>query len=423
MQTPRNTLRQRDFIIVLMGQVISLFGNAILRFALPLHLLRATGSAALFGSVSALSFAPMVVLSLLGGVLADRVDKRNVMVALDAIVALLCGAFLLAMDELSIAAATAVFLMLLYGASGLYQPAVQASMPALLCGEALLRGNAAVNMVATLDDLLGPALGGLLFGLWGLEPVLAVSGLCFAASAVMEMALNIPHEKRPRVGGVCATARRDLAESWRYLRRARGALLRLTILLALFNFALSAALIVGVPVLAVGRLGLSDGAVGVTQAAMGLGGLCGGLLAGAWAGKLRLRHGFFPLLACAPAMLLVGVSALPGIGASGWPLLLTGCFCTMAAASLFSVHISAVVQERTPAHLVGKVMSLMMAVAMCMQPLGQFLYGMLFEALGPGAYLIMLFAALAAALLAFCARGTLRRMEGEGRSAFAAVER
>ena len=185
MQTPRNTLRQRDFIIVLMGQVITLFGNAILRFALPLHLLRATGSAALFGSVSALSFAPMVVLSLLGGVLADRVDKRNVMVALDAIVALLCGAFLLVMDELSIAAATAVFLMLLYGASGLYQPAVQASMPALLCGEALLRGNAAVNMVSTLDDLLGPALGGILFGLWGLEPVLAVSGLCFAASAVM----------------------------------------------------------------------------------------------------------------------------------------------------------------------------------------------------------------------------------------------
>ena len=49
MQTPRNTLRQRDFVIVLLGQVISLFGNAILRFALPLHLLRATGSAALFG--------------------------------------------------------------------------------------------------------------------------------------------------------------------------------------------------------------------------------------------------------------------------------------------------------------------------------------------------------------------------------------
>ena len=51
MQTPKNTLRQRDFIIVLLGQIISLFGNAILRFALPLHLLRATGSAALFGGL------------------------------------------------------------------------------------------------------------------------------------------------------------------------------------------------------------------------------------------------------------------------------------------------------------------------------------------------------------------------------------
>ena len=420
MQTPQNTLRQRDFIIVLLGQIISLFGNAILRFALPLHLLRATGSAALFGGVSALSFAPMIVLSLLGGVLADRASKRKIMVAMDFGVALLCALFLLLMDGLPVAAAAAAFLMLLYGASGLYQPAVQASMPALLRGEALLRGNAAVNMVSTLDDLLGPALGGALFGLFGLRPVLAVSAVCFFFSAVMELFLRIPQEKRTRSENALVTAGRDLAESWRYIRRAQPSLLRLTALLALFNFALSAALVVGVPVLAVDLLRLTDGAVGVTQAAMGLGGLCGGLLAGAWAGKLRLRHGFFPLLACAPAMLLVGASALPGLGASGWPLLLTGCFCTMAAASLFSVHISAVVQERTPAHLVGKVMSLIQSVAMCTQPLGQAFYGALFETLGERAYLATLFSALAAALISLYARGALKRLDQEGTVARAA---
>lgn len=91
MTAPQNTLRQRDFIIVLAGQIISLFGNAILRFALPLYLLRETGSAALYGGVSALSFLPMIALSLVGGVLADRVNKRNVMVALDFGVALLCA--------------------------------------------------------------------------------------------------------------------------------------------------------------------------------------------------------------------------------------------------------------------------------------------------------------------------------------------
>ena len=69
---------------------------------------------ALFGGVSALSFAPMIVLSLLGGVLADRASKRKIMVAMDFGVALLCALFLLLMDGLPVAAATAAFLMLLY---------------------------------------------------------------------------------------------------------------------------------------------------------------------------------------------------------------------------------------------------------------------------------------------------------------------
>lgn len=68
----------RDFTLVVVGQIISLFGNAILRFALPLYLLRETGSSTLFGVVTACSFAPMVILSMVGGVLADRVNKRDI---------------------------------------------------------------------------------------------------------------------------------------------------------------------------------------------------------------------------------------------------------------------------------------------------------------------------------------------------------
>ena len=73
----------KDFTLVVVGQIVSLFGNAILRFSLPLYLLRETGSSTLFGIVTACSFLPMIVLSLLGGVLADRVNKRNIMVCLD----------------------------------------------------------------------------------------------------------------------------------------------------------------------------------------------------------------------------------------------------------------------------------------------------------------------------------------------------
>ena len=79
----KGNLFKRDFTLVVIGQVISLFGNAILRFALPLYLLRETGLSTLFGIVTACSFAPMVVLSMIGGVLADRVNKRNIMVGLE----------------------------------------------------------------------------------------------------------------------------------------------------------------------------------------------------------------------------------------------------------------------------------------------------------------------------------------------------
>ena len=74
---------KKDFILIVLGQIISLFGNAILRFALPLYLLDTTGSAALFGLVSALSFIPLILLTPVGGLIADRVNKRNIMVALD----------------------------------------------------------------------------------------------------------------------------------------------------------------------------------------------------------------------------------------------------------------------------------------------------------------------------------------------------
>ena len=83
MKTTQSPLFGRDFTLVVLGQIISLFGNAILRFALPLYLLRQTDSAALFGLVGAAALVPSILCLPIGGVVADRVNKRNIMVALD----------------------------------------------------------------------------------------------------------------------------------------------------------------------------------------------------------------------------------------------------------------------------------------------------------------------------------------------------
>ena len=150
-QPEKPRLFRRDFTLVVIGQIISLFGNAVLRFALPLHLLRETGSSALFGAVTACSFVPMVVFSLLGGVIADRVNKRNIMVLLDACTALLIAVFYLALGRVPLVPLMSAALMLLYGIAGAYQPAVQASIPLLAGPRVLLRGNAVIKVMPALN--------------------------------------------------------------------------------------------------------------------------------------------------------------------------------------------------------------------------------------------------------------------------------
>lgn len=108
-------LFSRNFMLVVIGQIISLFGNATIRFALPLYLLNQTGSSALYGTVTACAFIPAILLSPVGGIVADRVNKRNIMVALDFFTAALILGFALLMNRVDLVLLLTVMLMLLYG--------------------------------------------------------------------------------------------------------------------------------------------------------------------------------------------------------------------------------------------------------------------------------------------------------------------
>ena len=410
MTTQKSALFTRDFTLVVIGQIISLFGNAIVHFALPLYLLRETGSITLFGAVNACSFLPMILMGPIGGTAADRVNKRNIMVGLDFLTAGLTLCYCLLWGKVPLVPLSIVTLMLLYAISGAYQPAVQASLPLLLAPERLTQGNAVINMVATLANLLGPALGGVIFGLWGLSPILTIGGACFFCSAVMEIFIHIPYEKRPRSAGVLATVGKDLGESWRYISRERPVFLSATLVLSAFNLILSAVMIVGIPAIVAEVLNMSDAYMGLTQAAMGLGGLLGGLLAGLLGTRLKPRHGSACLLACAGAAGMMGLAVLPGLPAqvSYWLITLMSMLA-MVAAMLFTVVMLTLVQAQVPSQLLGKVIACIQAVASCASPLGQAAYGVLFDRLPPWA--VLLGAAALSALVALRSKKVFRQLE------------
>ena len=401
-------LFSRDFTLMVIGQIISLLGNAVLRFALPLQVLDATGSAAAFGGVLALSMVPVLLCSPLGGVLADRVPRQRIMWGLDFSTAALAAGYGLLFAGGHSVAAVGGMMVLLSAIQALYQPAVQASIPVLVAEEHLPAANGVVAQVQALSSLLGPVLGGVLYGWVGLAPIVWVGAACFFGSAVMELFLRIPFRRREDGGAPLAAVGRDLRDAGVFLVREQPGLLRVLALIALINLFL-----VGLPYLIKITLGLSSQLYSFAEAALSLGSILGGMLSGAALGRTGLRGAWRFLLGTALSLLPIALAlvlGLPPLVAYG--VILAAVLAGMACAMLFTVAAQTYLQRATPPHLMGKVAAFVSAISTCAMPLGQALYGVLFQAFQARAWVVVLLGLAASLAVALASVPALRKLPG-----------
>lgn len=399
----------RDFCLVVAGQIISLFGNAVMRFALPLHLLDVTGSAAALGIVSGFAFLPLAVMAPLGGIIADRINKRNIMVFLDFFTCGLTLLFLAAYGKISLLGLILATLFLLYGISGVYQPSVQASVPLLVDREKIMPANAAINMVSSLSGMAGPALGGIAYAKWGILPVMAAASVCFFLSAVMEIFIRIPFARRRRSRSLLREAIEDMRGGIRYITKEKPEIGKLTICCAGVNMVLSALLIIGLPVVVMQVLDFTEDTAskmyGFLQGILAVGGLAGGMAAGVCSKKLKLPGSWKILLGCAGLLLPMGVAVcLSGMPYGAYGMIAVAGMGIMAASSLYVIQIMSYIQMTVPDEMIGKVIAWMIAVSTCAQPLGQVVYGLLFEWLKESVYIIFGTAAVVSAGIAYYAK-------------------
>ena len=404
----------KDFWLVVIGQIVSLFGNAILRFALPIHLLNETGSAAIFGIVSGCAFIPLAIMSPIGGIIADRVNKRNIMVCLDFFTSGLTVLVLVLYGKVNLIILILTTLFFLYGISGAYQPSVQASIPVLVEESKIMPGNAIINMVSSLSSLLGPALGGIAYSMWGIYPVLATAAVCFCFSAVMEIFIQIPYTKRKRYLSIVEEAKTDLYESMWYISKEKPEIGKLTLCCAGVNLILSALMIVGLPVLVMQTLGFSGDIAsrlyGFMQAILAVGGLAGGVGAGVFSKKWKLEESWKLLMCTGIFLIPMGVILMFQVSAFlSYVILAAAGFLIMACASLYTIQVMSHIQISVPGEIVGKVIAWMIALSTCAQPVGQVIYGFLFQELSQYSFFIFYIAALLSVLIAYGNRKALKR--------------
>lgn len=386
----KSNLFTRNFTFLILGQISSLLGNYTLKFALSMYVLEQSGSAYVFAGLLALAMVPTIVLSPFGGILADRANRRNIMVTLDALSGLsvlLAGFFISSAQNIFVVGALLIVLSVL---SAFESPTVQACIPQMLSGDNILKGNAIVNQVASIASLITPFLGSIFYTAFGIRPVFYATVICFFVTAFLECFIRLDYKKPAHKMGIHKIIKEDFSASMHFLCREQPEILKLLLLAAMVSLFLAGTVVVGFPYLVRTVLGLSATYYGAAESAMSVASVFGSLCVALLAKKLRVRY--FSVIFVAFGICLIPCGTVFVLPASSivryFVLLAMFCACQLGA-SFFSTYAISIIQERTPKHLMGKVMSYVFTLSMCAQPIGQIVYGALFDKFSHNSYWIL----------------------------------
>ncbi len=306
------------FRLLFASQFISGLGTMVSYVAVPWQLYQLTHSNAQVGLLGLVQLAPVVVCGLLGGAVADRVDRRRLLIGSEALMAL-CVAGLVANALTATPSALAIYALvaLLQGASGFHRPALEALTQKLARPEEFAAVAALSSVRGTVGMVAGPALAGLLLARWGALGAYLFDCATFIAAILF--LVGIPRERIGRVERPLARPHMlaDLAEGVRFAW-ARPALMGTYIVDVV-------AMAFAFPIALFPAMAAADGrteSVGWLLSAMSVGALLIGLFSG-WAGRVK-RHGRAVVVAAA-----VWALAIVALGFA--PSLMLGLVCLAAA--------------------------------------------------------------------------------------------
>ncbi len=398
-------LQEPNFRLLWIGEGVSTLGTQFYLIALPWLVLKLTGSTFTLGSVLGLAGVPRALLLLVGGVLTDYFSPRTLMLASN--IARLGLVSLLAV--LVIARSVEVWLLymlaFLFGlADAFFYPALFAIIPQILDKRSLQSGNAIVQGISQLSIAAGPVLAGLLIAMVGGTSLdtqslargaalpqkayeLRMEGvaLAFAFNAftfmVSVLTLRAIHTRYAEVHdetelhsitSVVSSVKEGMLYVWR-----DGALRTIFAIAAALSLLGEGPVLVGVPVLADTRLPEGPAAFGIIMSCFGLGSVLGIVLAGARSGSRSAGQRLYVLLPSTCGLMGFGMLVF-GIAVSTFPIALSA-LAMGGGLGYTIVVLTTWLQQRTPAHLMGRMMSLMVLAVVGVIPISQLLVGAMLE--------------------------------------------
>ena len=372
-----SALRHRNFRLFYFGQILSLVGTWMQSTAQGWLVLELTNSELLLGAVTAAASTPILLLTLYAGVVADRMDKRTIILVAQAAAMAIALALAVLTHTGAITFGWMLVLVLLLGTANAFEVPTRQSFFVELVGKDDLTNAIALNSSAfNLTRIVGPALAGALIGAVGIAACFYLNAVSYLAVIAGLLAIRRPpYTPPPRT----ASTLENLREGFAFLWGNRLAWTLVTLIAAASILALPYAMLL--PVFARDVLGVGARGLGWLLSAAGAGALVGGIaLASVGA---RVRRGPLLLVSSVCFTLMLGAFTL----SRHFPLSLL----LLAAAGFFLISftatVNAMLQTVVPDRLRGRVMSVYVFMFLGMTPLGSLQAGALARWIGAPAAL------------------------------------
>lgn len=361
------------------GQTISLFGSMVVQYAVMWYVTLQTGSAIAVALYAVCAFLPQGVVSIFGGVFADRVNRKALIVVADTSTALAT----LGLAVLMMNGVTDLWVILLACSvrsvgAGFQQPTVQAVIPQLVPQEHLLRVNGLFQTIQSGLALLGPAVAGAVFGAFGIVPVFFIDVVTALIGVGVLLAVTVPTLQA--VSERSTGFREDLVEGARFIWH-HGFIRWLMVLFAVIIVLTGSPSFV-TPLLVAQEWGRDVWLLTVLELAFSIGMLLGGVAVSTLLAK-RSRIRMIVLSSFGFGVFSLGLGLVPSLWAF-YALM----FAFGAMVPLFSAPFMTLIQEAVPPEKQGRVFSYVTIVMALAFPLGMVAFGPIAEGAGVRALLV-----------------------------------
>ncbi len=370
-------LLTRDFSLIWWSQVLSQVADGVSRLALLWFVYSVTGSALKTSVVGLLQTLPPIVLGPLIGVTVDRLPKKAILIATDVARGILIGLIPCALSIDMFTVDMLYLLVFLYGiATAMFVPTLSSSVPFLVHRSRFVAANAMLQSTTSIGIIIGPVLSGLGIAFSGSQDVLCVNALIYFASALCLVPIRLPRTRLSQYhrSPIAATLQ-DLKEGIRYSLISQRTILMMILMASIYTFG-AGAFTTLFPVFGKKLLGLGPVEVGYLWSWLGI---------GLFLSSLAL----VPLTEWGARKRILAVSISSAIGGAAlcglvWTPTLTTAAMLVAVIGMglgtWTPIAWGMIQEFSPAEMVGRVMAIYTAIATATSLAGIYFFGWLTEA-------------------------------------------